>query len=68
MLGVAQTYDLIWVPTRVGAWMIHCHIFQHSEDKNGMKGMVTFFDVYPANSVVVPKVPGTGEVAEERRG
>ncbi|HEX3828637.1 MAG TPA: multicopper oxidase domain-containing protein [Sporichthyaceae bacterium] len=67
LLGVAQTYDLIWVPTRVGAWMIHCHIFQHSETKNGMTGMVSFFDVYPANGVVAPAVNPAGDVAEDRR-
>jgi FtsP/CotA-like multicopper oxidase with cupredoxin domain len=67
VLGVAQTYDLIWVPTRVGAWMIHCHIFQHSETRDGMIGMVTFFDVYPADGVAAPAVPGAADVAEERR-
>jgi FtsP/CotA-like multicopper oxidase with cupredoxin domain len=66
VLGVAQTYDLIFVPTRVGAWMIHCHLFQHSETPNGMTGMVTFFDVYPATSIVVPRMPGVGEVAREQ--
>jgi FtsP/CotA-like multicopper oxidase with cupredoxin domain len=67
VLGVGQTYDLIWVPTRVGHWMVHCHIFQHSETKFGMTGMVTFFDVYPAQAVTAPAVQGTGDVAEDRR-
>jgi FtsP/CotA-like multicopper oxidase with cupredoxin domain len=67
LLGVGQTYDLIWTPTRVGAWMIHCHIFAHSETKKGMTGMVTFFDVYPADAVAVPSVPRSGDVAEERK-
>ncbi|HZE66788.1 MAG TPA: multicopper oxidase domain-containing protein [Sporichthyaceae bacterium] len=66
VLGVGQTYDLLFIPTRVGAWMIHCHIFSHSETRHGMTGMVTFFDVYPANSVVTPTVHGTGDVAEEQ--
>jgi FtsP/CotA-like multicopper oxidase with cupredoxin domain len=66
VLGVGQTYDLLFIPTRVGAWMIHCHIFAHSETRHGMTGMVTFFDVYPANSVVTPTVHGTGDVAEEQ--
>jgi FtsP/CotA-like multicopper oxidase with cupredoxin domain len=66
VLGVGQTYDLIFVPTRVGAWMIHCHIFQHSESKRGMMGMVTFFDVYPANEAVAPAAPGAGDVTRER--
>jgi FtsP/CotA-like multicopper oxidase with cupredoxin domain len=67
VLGVGQTYDLIWTPTRPGAWMIHCHIFAHSETKNGMTGMVTFFDVLPAEGVVAPAVPGTGDVAAAAR-
>jgi FtsP/CotA-like multicopper oxidase with cupredoxin domain len=66
VLGVGQTYDLIWVPTRVGHWMIHCHIFAHSEAKRGMTGMVTFFDVYPPDGAVAPSVPGTGDVSRNR--
>ena len=62
VLGVGQTYDLIWVPTRVGYWMIHCHIFAHSETKSGMTGMVTLMDVSPATAVTAPQVPGTGDV------
>jgi len=66
VLGVGQTYDLLFIPTRVGAWMIHCHIFSHSETRHGMTGMVTFFDVYPANSVVTPAVHGTGTSPRNR--
>jgi FtsP/CotA-like multicopper oxidase with cupredoxin domain len=66
VLGVGQTYDLIWVPTRVGHWMIHCHIFAHSEGKRGMTGMVSFFDVYPAEGAAAPAVPGTGDVSRNR--
>jgi FtsP/CotA-like multicopper oxidase with cupredoxin domain len=66
VLGVGQTYDLIWVPTRVGHWMIHCHIFAHSEGKRGMSGMVTFFDVYPADGAAAPAIPRTGEVTRNR--
>jgi FtsP/CotA-like multicopper oxidase with cupredoxin domain len=66
VLGVGQTYDLIWVPTRVGHWMIHCHIFAHSEAKRGMTGMVTFFDVYPADGAAAPAVPGTGDISRDR--
>lgn len=46
-VGVGQTYDLIWVPTRVGKWMIHCHIFSHSETAEGMSGLVSIFNVAP---------------------
>ncbi|HEY3603329.1 MAG TPA: multicopper oxidase domain-containing protein [Sporichthyaceae bacterium] len=66
LLGIGQTYDLLFVPTRVGAWMIHCHIFAHSETKDGMVGMVTFFDVYPASSVAAPAVHGTRDVTEQQ--
>jgi FtsP/CotA-like multicopper oxidase with cupredoxin domain len=61
LLGVGQTYDLLFVPTRVGAWMIHCHIFAHSETRHGMTGMVTFFDVYPAQLGSTP-APAPGAV------
>jgi FtsP/CotA-like multicopper oxidase with cupredoxin domain len=65
VLGVGQTYDLMFIPTRVGAWMIHCHIFSHSETRNGMTGMVTFFDVYPAKVGSVPTdAPRSADVAE----
>jgi FtsP/CotA-like multicopper oxidase with cupredoxin domain len=66
LLGIGQTYDLIWVPTRVGHWMIHCHIFSHSETKNGMTGMVTLMDVYDANALTFPKVPGLASEAQSR--
>jgi FtsP/CotA-like multicopper oxidase with cupredoxin domain len=65
LLGVGQTYDLLFVPTRVGAWMIHCHIFSHSETRHGMTGMVTFFDVYPAKLGATPAP--TADVAEVRQ-
>lgn len=58
-VGVGQTYDLIWKPTRPGKWMIHCHIFSHSETKQGMTGMVSIFNVDPA-TVKLPEIPGTG--------
>ena len=62
LIGVGQTYDLIWVPTRTGVWMIHCHIFAHSETKrDGMTGMVSLFDIAPATAAVtVPQIPRTG--------
>jgi hypothetical protein len=46
--------------------MIRCHIFAPSEAERGMTGMVTFFDVAPADGAVAPAVPGTGGVAPER--
>jgi FtsP/CotA-like multicopper oxidase with cupredoxin domain len=55
-LGVGQTYDLIWVPVRTGKWMIHCHIFSHSETPNGMTGMVTVANVEPP-VVPLPDLP-----------
>jgi manganese oxidase len=67
VVGVGQTFDLVWVPTRVGAWMFHCHIFGHSETKQGMTGMVTLFDIAPATAVTAPQIPRTGSVADARR-
>jgi FtsP/CotA-like multicopper oxidase with cupredoxin domain len=55
-VGVGQTYDLIWVPTRPGKWMIHCHIFSHSETAEGMSGLVSVFHVEPA-VVGLPALP-----------
>jgi FtsP/CotA-like multicopper oxidase with cupredoxin domain len=55
-VGVGQTYDLIWVPTRTGQWMIHCHIFSHSETAEGMTGLVSIFHVEPA-VVRLPDLP-----------
>ncbi|MGQ0843187.1 MAG: multicopper oxidase family protein [Sporichthyaceae bacterium] len=68
VLGVGQTFDLLWTPDRTGAWMLHCHIFAHSETKKGMTGMVTLLDVLPADSIVVPRVPGSPIVASRGRG
>ncbi len=66
LLGIGQTFDIIWVPTRTGAWMLHCHIFSHSETSAGMTGMVTLVDVAEANPVTVPRVPGVGDVDASR--
>lgn len=58
-LGIGQTYDLIWVPVNPGQWMIHCHIFSHSETSAGMTGMVIIADVGPATGgVPLPGLPG----------
>jgi FtsP/CotA-like multicopper oxidase with cupredoxin domain len=55
-IGIGQTYDLIWTPTMPGKWMLHCHIFSHSETKNGMQGMVSILDIQPAASTL-PTLP-----------
>jgi FtsP/CotA-like multicopper oxidase with cupredoxin domain len=68
LLGIGQTFDLIWVPTRVGHWMLHCHIFSHSETMAGMTGMVTLIDVADANPVTAPHVPGLGDAAQSTAG
>ncbi|MBM7858333.1 multicopper oxidase family protein [Lentzea nigeriaca] len=47
LVGVGQTYDIVWTPTRVGKWMIHCHIFSHAETHTGMAGLVSIFNVDP---------------------
>ncbi|RSM50774.1 copper oxidase [Amycolatopsis balhimycina DSM 5908] len=59
-LGIGQTFDLIWVPVRTGKWMIHCHVFSHSEVSTGMTGMVTIADVHPA-TIGLPGLPGVTE-------
>ncbi|WP_225978694.1 multicopper oxidase domain-containing protein [Gandjariella thermophila] len=55
-VGVGQTYDIIFVPQNPGKWMIHCHIFSHSESAQGMTGLVTILQVDPA-AVPVPTLP-----------
>jgi plastocyanin len=40
-----QTFDILARPTRPGPWMLHCHIFSHSEDADGMTGLVTTLQV-----------------------
>ena len=53
-----QTFDIIWIPSTPGKWMLHCHIFSHSETANGMQGMVTIMDVDPA-TVALPPLAAT---------
>lgn len=57
--GVGQTYDILFIPTRPGKWLLHCHIFSHSEAAHGMQGMVTYLDVAPGVAV-----PGEAELPE----
>lgn len=40
-----QTFDIVFQPKEVGKWLLHCHIFSHSEGPNGMIGLVTVIDV-----------------------
>jgi FtsP/CotA-like multicopper oxidase with cupredoxin domain len=49
-VGIApgQTFDIVWTPTVPGKWMLHCHIFSHSETSKGMQGMVSILQVDPA--------------------
>lgn len=44
-VGVGQTYDIVFQPKEIGKWLLHCHIFSHSEGPNGMIGLVTVVDV-----------------------
>lgn len=62
--GVGQTYDILFVPPSPGKWLLHCHIFSHSEASHGMQGMVTYLDVAggSAEAPGVPEAPGAPEV------
>ncbi len=62
--GVGQTYDILFVPPSPGKWLLHCHIFSHSEASHGMQGMVTYLDVSrgSAEALGVPEAPGVPEV------
>jgi plastocyanin len=44
-VGVGQTYDIVFQPKEPGKWLLHCHIFSHSEGPNGMIGLVTIVNV-----------------------
>lgn len=49
LIGPGERYDLAWVPTRPGKWMLHCHINHHAtndgvEDGHG-GGMMMVIDV-----------------------
>jgi FtsP/CotA-like multicopper oxidase with cupredoxin domain len=54
IVGVGQTYDIVVVPRRTGKWLIHCHIFSHSESSHGMMGLVTTLDVGPSTTNYIP--------------
>jgi FtsP/CotA-like multicopper oxidase with cupredoxin domain len=57
VVGVGQTFDIVVVPRRPGKWLVHCHIFSHSESAMGMMGLVTVLDVAPSTVGYVP-LPG----------
>lgn len=56
--GVGQTYDIVFVPPKPGKWLLHCHIFSHSEATHGMQGMVTYLDVAPGDLALDEVAPG----------
>lgn len=56
--GPGQTYDIVFVPPSPGKWLLHCHIFSHSETPDGMKGMATYLDVEPGSAQLpLPSLP-----------
>lgn len=55
LVGVGQTFDIIFKPLLPGPWMLHCHIFSHSETHEGMTGLVSILHVDPA-AVPLPQV------------
>jgi FtsP/CotA-like multicopper oxidase with cupredoxin domain len=42
-----QTFDIVFTPTEVGHWLLHCHIFSHSEGPHGMTGLANTIEVDP---------------------
>lgn len=66
--GVGQTYDAVFIPPSAGKWLLHCHIFSHSEINHGMQGIVTYLDVAPGDARpgdVAPGDPGLPELPVE---
>ena len=62
LVSTGQTFDIVTVPLiNPGKWLLHCHIFGHSETEHGMTGLVTILDVAPA-----PKVTPAVEVKPVR--
>jgi hypothetical protein len=64
LISPGQTFDLLIIPQTPGRWLLHCHIFSHSEVDDGMTGLVTTLDVTdgPAPPALpnlpIPNVPG----------
>lgn len=42
-----QTFDIVFTPTEVGHWLLHCHIFSHAEGPHGMTGLANTIEVDP---------------------
>jgi hypothetical protein len=65
LVSPGQTFDVLIVPQTPGRWLLHCHIFSHSEGDNGMTGLVTTLDVADAGApapqlpnLPLPNIPG----------
>lgn len=43
LVGPGERYSVLVQADRLGSWAFHCHIFPHSEGKDGMFGMFTEF-------------------------
>lgn len=42
-----QTFDVVFTPREPGTWLLHCHVFSHSEGPHGMTGIATTVEVKP---------------------
>jgi FtsP/CotA-like multicopper oxidase with cupredoxin domain len=64
LIATAQTFDIIAPALAPGQWVFHCHIFSHMHKEAGgheMSGLVTVFDVAPADSpAATPPLPPPG--------
>lgn len=64
LISTAQTFDIIAPALAPGAWVFHCHIFSHMHKSgagHAMTGLVTVFDVAPADGpVTAPALPPPG--------
>jgi FtsP/CotA-like multicopper oxidase with cupredoxin domain len=65
LVSPGQTFDVLVVPQTPGRWLVHCHIFSHSEGDMGMTGLVTTLDVADAGApapalpnLPIPNIPG----------
>jgi FtsP/CotA-like multicopper oxidase with cupredoxin domain len=54
LVSPGQTFDLLVVPQTPGRWLLHCHIFAHSETERAMLGLVTILDVEKSSLPVSP--------------
>jgi FtsP/CotA-like multicopper oxidase with cupredoxin domain len=57
LIGTGQTLDIVWTPMSPGNWLMHCHIFSHAHDDNGMMGLVTVLEVAPSDKPVAGVPP-----------